>query len=169
MVFSPIGCIASPYRSLRGMPVQPAGAADILSTVHVNAEYEAGLDGLDGFSHIYLIYQFHQSEGYALNVMPFLDNQVHGVFATRAPRRPNPIGLSIVELVSVFGNAITVKGADLLNGTPILDIKPYAGKFDRIENTRDGWLENTTQEVGQCRSDDRFLEARIPGITRISP
>ncbi|NOX34076.1 MAG: tRNA (N6-threonylcarbamoyladenosine(37)-N6)-methyltransferase TrmO [Deltaproteobacteria bacterium] len=154
----PIGTIKTPFNDLKGMPIQPSGAADVIGTVVLDKEYEQGLNDLEGFSHIILLYHFHKSKGYKLIVKPFMDDQKRGLFSTRAPRRPNPIGLSIVRLVKRHGNTITVKGIDVLNGTPLLDIKPYVPKFDTKEVTAAGWLETNQEKSEFIKSDDRFVE-----------
>ncbi|MGD9212965.1 MAG: tRNA (N6-threonylcarbamoyladenosine(37)-N6)-methyltransferase TrmO, partial [Desulfobacteraceae bacterium] len=122
--FTSIGTIYSPFNDPQGMPIQPRGAAEVIGRVVLLEEYEPGLTDLEEFSHIILIYHFHQSTGHELMVTPFLDQTQHGVFATRAPRRPNPIGLSIVQLVERQSNELIVRGIDVLNETPLLDIKP---------------------------------------------
>ena len=104
----PIGIIKTPFNNLKGMPIQPSGAVDIQGTIIVNKEYEHGLSDLEGFSHIILLYHFHQSQGYNLMVTPFMDNQKRGLFSTRAPKRPNPIGLSIVQLIKRENNKIII-------------------------------------------------------------
>ena len=156
---SPIGVIRTPFTSLEGMPIQPGGAHDVLGRVELRPEFAPGLADLDGFSHVYLLYWFHQCpSGCALSVTPFLDDTPRGLFATRAPRRPNPLGLSLVEVVSVVGNILTVRGADVLDGTPLLDIKPYAPAFDApLCPVRSGWLEAKNRDVAATRSDDRFV------------
>jgi tRNA (adenine37-N6)-methyltransferase len=154
--FTPIGTIHSPFTDLTGMPIQPAGARETVGTVVVDPSYAAGLQDLEGFSHIYLLYCFHRAASLQLRVVPFLDNREHGVFATRAPSRPNPIGLSVVELLKVQGNRLTVRGIDVLDGTPLLDIKPYIEAFDRVEKSRSGWLTSSTEEIARQRSDRRF-------------
>ncbi len=140
----PIGTIHSPFSTKDQMPIQ-----SIRSTAHgkveVFKEFEAGLDGIEGFSHLILIYIFHKSEGYQLRVKPFLDDHEHGLFTTRYPYRPNPIGLSIVELISREGNNLTVKGVDVLENTPLLDIKPYMPDFDIRHNFRAGWYETRSK------------------------
>lgn len=155
----PIGIIRTQYQSLEKMPIQPKGAIDSIGTVILEPQYQEGLKDLDGFSHIYLIYLFHQSKGHQLTVRPFLDHKEHGVFATRAPRRPNPLGLSLVKLLSVTGNTVEVEGADLLNGTPILDIKPYIEPFDKVENTKNGWVTASAEEIRDKKSDHRFIKS----------
>ena len=107
------------------MPIQPTGAKGIKGTIEIKDEYVDGLKDLDGFSHIHLIYLLHKVEGYMLEVKPFMDNSTHGVFATRSPKRPNRIGMSVVKLNKVEGNKVCVENVDILDGTPLLDIKPY--------------------------------------------
>ncbi|MFH1981553.1 MAG: tRNA (N6-threonylcarbamoyladenosine(37)-N6)-methyltransferase TrmO [Pseudomonadota bacterium] len=156
IVYEPIGVIHSPFADLEGMPIQPAGAAGAYGTVTVFSEYREGLTDLDGFSHIILLYHFHRSQGFRLDVLPFLDTVPRGLFATRAPRRPNPIGLSIVRLLSIEGADIHVANVDILDGTPLLDIKPYVPAFDAQSDVRSGWLETAQGETARRRSDDRF-------------
>lgn len=152
----PIGVIHSPFHELEGMPIQPAGARGVQGTVEVFQEYRAGLKDLDGFSHIVLLYLFHQSQGFNLHVVPYLDTEIRGVFATRAPRRPNAIGLSVVQLNMVQDRILHIENVDILDGTPLLDIKPYVPEFDAQFNVRTGWLENARQAVRHRKSDDRF-------------
>ncbi len=154
--FRPIGVIRTPFVDTKGMPIQPAGARDVIGTVEIKAEFEEGLADLDGFSHIILLYHFHKSAGYMLTVTPFLDKSPRGLFSTRAPRRPNPIGLSVVRLLEVAGCTLRVQGVDVLNGTPLLDIKPYVPRFDAPEVERTGWLEQQVGKVQGMRADDRF-------------
>jgi tRNA-Thr(GGU) m(6)t(6)A37 methyltransferase TsaA len=151
-----IGVIRTQYQTPDNMPIQPKGARDSIGEIVLNPEFQAGLLDLDGFSHIYLIYEFHLTKGYQLKVKPFMDDKEHGVFATRAPNRPNPIGLSIVELLSVDRNILKIRGADVVDGTPILDIKPYIEPFDKVEHAKNGWFKAADQEIIRKRSDDRF-------------
>ena len=152
----PIGIIRTPYKQVEGMPIQPAGAAGVEGTVEIVDDYVPGLKDLDGFSHIILLYHFHQGEGYDLTVVPFLDHRPHGLFATRAPRRPNPIGLSIVKLNRIEGSTLYISNIDVLDGTPLLDIKPYVPAFDHQDETRSGWIEGARDCVADCSADDRF-------------
>ena len=154
--FEAIGVIHSPFKELEGMPIQPGGATDVRGTVEVFEPYREGLDDLDGFSHIYLIYHFHLSQGYRLHIIPFMDDVERGLFSTRAPKRPNPIGLSIVALDGVESGLLHIRNVDVLDGTPLLDIKPFAPEFDAQENVRTGWLEKAGRSVSGKRSDDRF-------------
>jgi len=159
--FNSIGTIKTPFCSLINMPVQPKGAKDIIATIEVQKEYQDGLKDLDGFSHLYLIYYFHKVQNHKLQVVPFNDktNTLRGVFSTRTPMHPNALGLSIVELVSVEQNIVTIKGVDILDGTPILDIKPYIENFDKIEiPTKSGWMKSSSDEISSKKSDDRFVE-----------
>jgi tRNA-Thr(GGU) m(6)t(6)A37 methyltransferase TsaA len=158
MELTPIGIIHSPFKKLEGMPVQPAGAVGVRGNIEVFEEYRAGLKNLDGFSHIILLYLLHRSEGFTLEVVPFLDDQPRGVFATRAPRRPNPIGLSVVQLDRIERGVLHVQNVDILNGTPLLDIKPYVPDFDRHEEVRTGWYEQARRTADRLRSDSRFTE-----------
>jgi len=156
VVLHPIGTIATPYKTAEEMPIQPGGAAETMGTVVVDEVYAEGLADLEGFSHIILIYQFHRSQGFDLIVKPFLDDHKRGLFSTRAPRRPNPIGLSVVQLVKREGNRIKVLGIDVLDGTPLIDIKPFVPAFDVPEVTAVGWLEGKEGLEKKIRSDDRF-------------
>ena len=158
VTFTPIGTIHSPYTDPAGMPIQPAGAAGIRGTVFIDEQYREGLRNLCGFSRIILIYAFHRSKGYALDVTPFLDTVPHGVFATRAPRRPNPIGLSIVRLIEVNGCELVIEDVDILDGTPLLDIKPYVPEFDCFLDEKSGWLAGCSDAVSVTKSDHRFCE-----------
>lgn len=151
-----IGIIHTPFRQLENMPIQPAGAAGVKGTVEVFDEFRAGLKDLDGFSHIILLYLFHCSQGFNLEVVPFLDTQPRGLFATRAPRRPNPIGLSTVQLDKIENGRLLVQNVDILDGTPLLDIKPYVPEFDRRAGLRTGWLEQARKSVADRKSDNRF-------------
>ena len=159
MELKPIGIIHSPYKDLEGMPIQPKGAAGVKGTAEVFAEYQSGLKDLEGFSHLILLYQFHLSQGYKLEVTPFLDTTPRGLFATRAPRRPNPIGLSIVQLDNIEDGVLYLQNVDILDGTPLLDIKPYVPDFDQQDNVRTGWLEKSDHSVTTRQSDDRFLKS----------
>jgi len=154
--YEPIGIIHSSFRSPEGMPIQPAGAEGITGTVEVFDEFAEGLKDLDGFSHVILIYHFHRSSGFDLHVAPFMDSARRGVFATRAPRRPNPIGLSVVGLIKIEGAILHVRNIDILDGTPLLDIKPYVPDFDHHQVTCFGWLEQVRGRVKKERADDRF-------------
>jgi tRNA-Thr(GGU) m(6)t(6)A37 methyltransferase TsaA len=156
LVCHSIGNIHSPYRDAANMPIQPPGAAGVAGTVTVDEKYQEGLKDIDGFSHLILIYHFHLSRGFSLKVMPFMDDVAHGVFATRAPRRPNPIGMSIVRLVRVEGSLLHIEDVDIVDGTPLLDLKPYVPLFDSRQDVKTGWLSDTCKSVFQARADERF-------------
>lgn len=157
ITFQPIGIIHSPHQELAGMPIQPKAAAGIKGSVVLDAVYQEGLSDLEDFSHVILIYYFHQAKSPDMLVKPFLDDVKHGVFATRAPSRPNGIGISVVKLMAVKGNILEVENVDILDGTPLLDLKPYVPDFDEQEDVRIGWLEKSREEIKKKISDDRFL------------
>jgi len=152
----PIGTIRSPYHSIRDMPIQPKGASGVEGCVVVDEEYIDGLRDIEGFSHIYLVYNFHEATRTELLITPFLDEKKRGVFATRSPLRPNHIGISIVRLIRVEKHLLFVEGIDVLDGTPLLDIKPYIEKFDAVNKSTAGWLKAGDEEISKKRSDDRF-------------
>ncbi|MGW8161022.1 MAG: tRNA (N6-threonylcarbamoyladenosine(37)-N6)-methyltransferase TrmO [Desulfobulbales bacterium] len=154
--FTPIGIIHSPFTEPEKMPIQPAGAKRVKGSVEVFEQYRPGLQDLNGFSHIILLYCFHRSRGFNLKVIPFLDTVHRGLFATRAPRRPNPIGLSIVRLDGVDDGVLRISNIDVLDNTPLLDIKPYVPDFDAQDKVRTGWLEEISGKVVYRKSDDRF-------------
>jgi tRNA (adenine37-N6)-methyltransferase len=154
--YKPIGIIHSPFQDVEGVPIQPSGASGVLGTIEIDPHFEPGLKDLSGFCHIILIYHFHASKGYLLEVKPFLDDTLRGVFATRTPRRPNPIGLSVVRLVAVEGCTLRIQDVDVLDGTPLLDIKPLVPEFDSPGVDRIGWLSEKVQGVQSARADDRF-------------
>lgn len=156
VIFRSIGVIHTPFKDLAAMPIQPTSHTSGPGTVEVFPEFAAGLQDLEGFSHIYLLYYLHKVRQYRLIVTPFLDNQPRGVFATRAPSRPNPIGLSLVELVRVEDNLLLVEGVDVLNETPLLDIKPYVPEFEGTDDVRIGWLAQARGRIRDQRADDRF-------------
>ena len=152
----PIGIIHTPFVELKGMPIQPGGAK-ASGTIELSKEYVKGLQDLDGFSHIILIYNFHKTKKVDMIVKPFLDTQPRGIFSTRAPRRPNPIGLSVVKLNSIEGNVLSIDNVDVVDGTPLLDIKPYIAAFDGVEGAKNGWAEKSCSDVKTKLSDDRFV------------
>jgi len=160
VIYRPIGIIHSPYKDLEGMPIQPIGAKDIVGEIHIKGKYIEGLKDLEGFSHIVLIYHLHLSKGFQLHVKPFLDNIERGVFATRAPKRPNPIGMSVVCLERIEGSKIIISNVDIVDGTPLLDIKPYVPNFDKCkgEKVQIGWFEDKHEQAHTKKSDDRFKD-----------
>jgi len=154
----PIGVIHSPFKNLEDMPIQPVAAQGVFGSVELIPEYIEGLNDLNGFTHIYLIYLFHLSQGYNLKVVPFLDTAPRGLFATRAPRRPNPIGLSIVKIKTITENIIEIENVDIIDGTPLLDIKPYVPEMDAPENCKIGWLTQYRSMIKKQKSDKRFSD-----------
>lgn len=156
IAFKPIGYIHSPFHDLSEMPIQPSSETSAPGTVEILQPFAEGLKDLQGFSHVILIYHLHRSDQYSLTVTPFLDDEPHGVFATRAPRRPNPIGISVVKLTRLKGNFLYVENLDVVDGTPLLDIKPYVPEFDSPEEFRLGWLEKARNKLRSTRSDKRF-------------
>ncbi|HPH98539.1 MAG TPA: tRNA (N6-threonylcarbamoyladenosine(37)-N6)-methyltransferase TrmO [Anaerolineaceae bacterium] len=137
-----IGVIHTPLNEKQQTPIQ-SSRSTIQGTIEIFPEYLEGLEGIESFSHIYLLYGFHLSdEKFSLKVQPFLDDQLHGIFSTRFPCRPNPIGISVVNLISREKNILCFRGADMLNGTPLLDIKPYIPEFDVFSTDRIGWYQN---------------------------
>ena len=156
IIYKPIGIIFSPFKDIEGVPIQPAGAEGVKGKVKVYSRYAKGLMSLDGFSHIILIYHFHLSKGYSLKVVPFLQDSEHGVFATRAPKRPNHIGISVVKVEKIWENHIDVTNIDIVDGTPLLDIKPYVGFFDNVREEKSGWLAERSGDINAVRSDKRF-------------
>ena len=156
--YKPIGVVHSPHKEPKGTPIQPAGAKGIDGTVEVFPEYAEGLKDLEGFSHIILLYHFHLSREASLRVKPFMDTEVHGVFAMRGPSRPNPIGISAVRLVRIEGNILHIRDVDIVDGTPLLDIKPYVPKFDAREAENVGWLEENVFKLSTSKDDGRFVK-----------
>ena len=154
--YKPIGLIHSPFKECKGTPIQGVSAVDAEGIVEVFPEYTAGLKDLDGFSHIILIYHFHLSGKCSLRVKPYLDNRLRGLFATRAPSRPNPIGLTIVQLIKITGGKLYIHQLDVVDGTPLLDIKPYIPEFDTQEILKIGWLEKQIHKLHQTKDDNRF-------------
>jgi tRNA-Thr(GGU) m(6)t(6)A37 methyltransferase TsaA len=151
IVYTPIGIIHSEHHLPEKPPIQPVYARGCPGRAEIFAEFAEGLRDLDGFSHLYLIYHFHQAGTARLVVKPFLQDVDRGVFATRAPCRPNAIGLSVVELVSRAGNVLYFDGADILDGTPLLDIKPYTAKFDIFKTARNGWQDEVDEATARHR------------------
>jgi tRNA-Thr(GGU) m(6)t(6)A37 methyltransferase TsaA len=154
--FTPIGVIHTPFKTTENMPIQPAAGQGIEGTVEVFRKYQPALQDLDGFSHIILLYHLHLSKSFKLKVVPFLDTEPRGLFATRAPRRPNPIGISMVQLDRIEKNILYIRNVDILDGTPLLDIKPYVPEFDSPEKIRIGWLEKARKNITDQKSDSRF-------------
>ncbi len=155
--FESIGVVQTSYKTLENMPIQPMGAKGVKASIVLNDEFVDGLKDLEEFSHVILIYHLHKVIDYKLKIIPFMDTEEHGVFATRSPRRPNAIGISTVKLIGVNGNIIHIEDADVLDGTPLLDIKPFFGQFDNREHVKSGWLDRKWDEKHiTLKSDKRF-------------
>ena len=156
IAYKAIGVIRTPFLEPNGMPIQAVGATGTRGQVAVLPEFAEGLKDLDGYSHIILLYHFHRCSQTRLTVTPFLDSRPRGLFATRAPSRPNAIGLSVVKLVAIDQNILRVENVDMLDGTPLLDIKPYVPQFDCWDAQRIGWLEEAGEYTGEKQADSRF-------------
>jgi tRNA-Thr(GGU) m(6)t(6)A37 methyltransferase TsaA len=157
VTFTPVGVVHSPHKELSGMPVQPPSAAGIAGEIEIFPEFAEGLLDIEGFSRIMVFYHLHRSAGSLLSAIPFLDTVPHGVFASRIPRRPNPLGFSVVRLLSRDRNILKIADVDILDGTPVLDIKPYVPEFDSYPNESSGWFAGKLDDMSSKRSDDRFV------------
>ncbi len=157
-VLRPIGVIHTPFDQPEGTPIQGAFSGGAPGKVEVKAQYAAGLADLEGFSHVVLLYAFHRSSGYELAVTPYMDDRQRGLFSTRAPRRPNPLGMTAVGLERIDGRVLHVSGVDMLDGTPLLDIKPYAPLIDQRDSVACGWMDEALAHGGPDRrcADGRF-------------
>jgi tRNA-Thr(GGU) m(6)t(6)A37 methyltransferase TsaA len=156
IAYRPIGVIHSPFKDVADMPIQAAAAAGVAGTIEILPEFVSGLEDLAGFSHLILLYHFHISSQVSLRVTPFMDARPHGVFATRAPNRPNPIGLSVVRLLRITGARLEIENVDIVDGTPLLDVKPYVPAFDVHPAERIGWLQDAIGKLRDTKSDGRF-------------
>jgi tRNA-Thr(GGU) m(6)t(6)A37 methyltransferase TsaA len=158
--YHPIGVVRSPFTRLEGMPLQSVAAREVRGQIEVDPQYAPGLRDLDGFSHLHVVTHLHRGAPGGLEVVPLLDDTVRGIFATRSPRHPNPIGLSVVRLLTVSGCVLEIEGVDLLDGTPVLDLKPYVPEFDSIAAERTGWLEQAAKRVHRVSADGRFEDTQ---------
>ena len=154
--YKPIGVIHSPFKEPIGVPIQPTAAKGVRGTVELEPEYVDGLKDIEDFSHIILIFHLHLSKGYSLEVKPFMDDHLHGLFTTRAPRRPNPIGISVVRLLKGEGRVLHVEGVDMVDGTPLLDIKPYVPGLDDRKAERVNWVSEKVDQMHITNADERF-------------
>ena len=143
MEITPIGIIHTPFATKEACPIQPLYASGAVGRVEVFEEFAAGLKDIEGFSHIYLLYLLDRAGKIELVRSTFLDDTPHGIYASRHPCRPNGIGMSVVKLQSREGNILAVEGIDVLDRTPLIDIKPYVPRFDIIESATEGWIANT--------------------------
>jgi len=156
--YKPIGIIHSPFKTIENIPIQNIGAKGERGTIEMFPEFALGLKDLDGFSHLILLYHLHKVDHFSLQVKPFLDNTERGIFATRSPIRPNPIGLTVVKLIEIKNNFITIEDLDMLDQTPLLDIKPCLPMIDDIQNIQLGWLTGKMEQFENKKSDNRFME-----------
>jgi len=156
VVCRPVGVVRSRFTEATGMPIQTAGAPEEKGRLEVFAEFAPGLRDIEGFDYLILVTHLHLCPHERLEVVPFLDDTSHGAFATRAPARPNRLGLSIVRLESVEGTTLHFSGNDMMDGTPVLDIKPYVPKFDVRETDRVGWFGARLDQLPRTRSDGRM-------------
>jgi len=156
ITFRPIGVIRTPFTTTEGMPIQATAAVGVPGRIELDPDLVEGLADLDGFSHLTLIYHLHLISSPRLTVMPFLDDQPHGIFATRSPVRPNAIGISTVRLLFITGSSIEIEDVDMVDGTPLLDIKPYVPTFDDRHDVRVGWFADNLGGLAQAKADDRF-------------
>jgi tRNA (adenine37-N6)-methyltransferase len=156
VVFQPIGVIRSRHRAAEQTPVQPIYARGCPGQAEIFPQYRDGLRDLEGFSHVILLYHLHQAGPARLIVQPFTGDRPCGVFATRHPQRPNPIGMSLVRLVRVEGGRLHLEDVDILDGTPLLDIKPFVPRFDLVEEARGGWTEGVDDAVARQRGQRGF-------------
>jgi len=154
--YRPIGVIRTPFREPAGTPIQTTSSVGSAGHVELDPAFGAGLRDLDGFSHLILLYHLHRVGVVKLTVTPFLDDREHGLFATRAPARPNPIGLSVVRLVTVNGTRLDIEDVDMIDGTPLLDLKPYVPAFDVRHDVRVGWYAERLDRIEGATADDRF-------------
>ena len=155
--YRPIGIIHSPHKTPQGSPIQPTAARGIEGKIEILPEFAEGLEDLAGFSHIFIIYHCHLSKAYSLRVKPFLDDNQRGLFATRAPARPNSIGISVVRLVKIEKGHLDILNVDVVDGTPLLDIKPYVPAFDVHTVDKIGWIKDKTGKIKETVDDGRFL------------
>lgn len=156
VLYRPIGLIRTPYNDTEGMPIQAAAAFGVRGRIELDPALAEGLADLDGFSHLILLYHLHLITSPRLTVTPFLDDQAHGIFATRSPARPNPIGLSTVRLIAIAGSTIEIEDVDMVDLTPLLDIKPFVPAFDERDDVKVGWFADRLGGLAQARADDRF-------------
>jgi len=157
IIILPIGIIHTPFTEIKNMPIQPVAAEGIKGYIELFPEYIEGLKDIEGFSHLTLIYRFHKIEGFDLQVIPFMDTEKRGIFSCKAPKRPNAIGISTVKLISVENNILHIEQVDMLDDTPLIDIKPFYPRYDNRFDVKIGWLEkNKNLLVEKLRSDERF-------------
>ena len=158
LTYRPIGVVHSPFKEPKNVPIQATASKGSTGTLEIYPEYAEGLKDLEGFSHIMLLYHFHLVKCGSLLVKPFLDDTLHGIFATRSPARPNPIGISVVQLKHIENNTVYIQDVDIVDGTPLLDIKPYVPKFDERKAVKIGWFNGKINKLAKTRDDGRFCK-----------
>jgi tRNA (adenine37-N6)-methyltransferase len=158
LTYKPIGVVHSPFKEPKNVPIQATAAKGTAGTIELYPQYVEGLNDLEGFSHIILLYHFHLITGCPLMVKPFLDDKLHGVFATRSPARPNKIGISVVHLSRIENNVLHIQDVDIIDGTPLIDIKPYVPEFDCRKNVKIGWFNGKINKLATTKDDGRFCK-----------
>ena len=158
ITYTPIGIVHSQFKEPKNVPIQASVSKQSEGIIEIYPQYVEGLRDLEGFSHIMLLYHFHRVTATHLTVKPFLDDQTHGIFATRAPARPNKIGLSVLKLNAIKGNMLQVEELDLLDGTPVLDLKPFVPEFDSRQDTKMGWFGSKLHKLPNAKDDGRFCK-----------
>jgi tRNA (adenine37-N6)-methyltransferase len=160
ITYKQIGIVYSPFKEPKNVPIQAVASKGNKGTIKIFPQYIGGLKDIDGFSHIILLYHFHLAGDSSLMVKPFLDDKLHGVFATRSPARPNKIGISIVRLKKIEGNTLHIQDIDILDGTPLLDIKPYVPEFDCRKTAKIGWFNDKIGKLALTKDDGRFCKKK---------
>ena len=158
ITYHPIGIVHSPFKSPEGTPIQSVAAKGTEAIIEIFPQFSEGLTDLEHFSHIYILFDLHLAQKKELMVVPFVDNKPHGIFATRSPGRPNSIGISVVILDRIENNKLHVKNIDILDGSPVLDIKPYIPQFDVFENVESGWFPKNKETIENKIDDGRFCK-----------
>jgi tRNA-Thr(GGU) m(6)t(6)A37 methyltransferase TsaA len=158
LTYKPIGVVHSPFKEPKNVPIQATASKGITGTIEIYPQYVEGLKDLEGFSHIILLYHFHLVKSGSLMVKPFLDDHLHGIFATRVPARPNPIGISTVRLIRIESNTLHIQDVDILNDTPLIDVKPYVPQFDYRKTAKIGWFKGKISKLSLTRDDGRFCK-----------
>jgi tRNA (adenine37-N6)-methyltransferase len=158
LTYKPIGVVHSQFKEPINVPIQAAASDGAVGTIEVYPQYAEGLTDLEGFSHLILLYHFHLVKAGSLMVKPFLDDKLHGVFATRSPARPNPIGISIVQLIEIKANILHIQDIDIIDGTPVIDIKPYVPELDCRKTEKIGWFNGKISKLASTKDDGRFCK-----------
>jgi tRNA (adenine37-N6)-methyltransferase len=155
-----IGVVRSEHTIPENTPIQPVYAEECMGQIELFPEYEEGLLDIEGYSHLIILYWLHKAGEAKMLVKPFLEDKIHGIFSTRTPLRPTPIGLSIVRLLERKGNVLSIQGVDMLDGTPVVDIKPYSGRFDSFPDARNGWQDGIDKETAYIRGQRGYVSKK---------